>query len=98
MYRYNHERIIMYSAVSQQPPNGKANDDEIEFVDHDVIEFVEQPVYLSGKDIWLIGGSEIKKQIYCMILSYPFIPKFLAKALPIFRNTRREMNLILINC
>ena len=34
-------------------------DDEVEFVDKDVRKFVEQLVDSSGKDIWLVGGSEI---------------------------------------
>ena len=46
---------------NQQSLGGMEKDDEVEFVGKDVRKFVEQLVDSSGKDIWLVGGSEISK-------------------------------------
>jgi dihydrofolate reductase len=91
----------------QRPSNGKEkddddDDDEVEFVGHDIIEFVERLVNSSGKDIWLVGGSEIISLLLKANLLHDIIlsihPKILGKGIPLFKNIRKEMNLKLINC
>ena len=47
------------SSRNQQSLGGMEKDDEVEFIGKDVRKFVEQLVNSSGKDIWLVGGSEI---------------------------------------
>jgi dihydrofolate reductase len=83
-------------------PNGKTKNDEVEFVDHDVMEFVEQLVYSSGKDIWLVGGSEIFSILLKANLLHDIIlsihPKILGKGIPLFKDILKEMNRKLINC
>jgi dihydrofolate reductase len=82
----------------QRPSDGKEKDDEeVEFVDHDIIEFVEQLVNSSGKDIWLVGGSEIISLLLKANLLHDIIlsihSKILGIGIPLFKNIRK-----LINC
>jgi dihydrofolate reductase len=87
---------------NRRPSNGKAKGDEVEYIDYDVIEFVEKLVYSSGKDIWLVGGSEIISILLKANLLHDIIlsihPKILGKGIPLFKNIWKEMNLKLINC
>lgn len=87
---------------NQQSLGGMEKDDEVEFVDKDVRKFVEQLVDSSGKDIWLVGGSEIISILLKADLLHDIImsihPKILGKGIPLFKNTEKEMNLKMINC
>jgi dihydrofolate reductase len=87
---------------NQQSLDGEEKDDEVEFVDNDVIKFVEQLVHSSGKDIWLVGGSEIISILLKADLLHDIIlsihPKILGKGIPLFKNSEKEMNLKMINC
>jgi dihydrofolate reductase len=83
--------------------DGKETDvEEVEFVDHDIIEFVERLVNSPGKDIWLVGGSEIISILLKANLLHDIIlsihPKILGKGIPLFKNIRKEMDLKVINC
>jgi dihydrofolate reductase len=87
---------------NQQSLGGMEKDDEVEFVGKDVRKFVEQLVDSSGKDIWLVGGSEIISILLKADLLHDIIisihPKILGKGIPLFKNTEKEMNLKMINC
>ena len=87
---------------NQQSLGGMEKDDEVEFVGKDVRKFVEQLVDSSGKDIWLVGGSEIISILLKTDLLHDIIvsihPKILGKSIPLFKNTEKEMNLKMINC
>jgi dihydrofolate reductase len=59
-------------------------------------------VHSSGKDIWLVGGSEIISILLKADLLHDIIlsihPKILGKGIPLFKNSEKEMNLKMINC
>ena len=87
---------------NQQSLGGMEKVDEVEFVGKDVRKFVEQLVDSSGKDIWLVGGSEIISILLKADLLHDIIisihPKILGKGILLFKNTEKEMNLKMINC
>ena len=86
---------------NQQSLGGMEKDDEVEFVGKDVRKFVEKLVDSSGKDIWLVGGSEIISILLKADLLHDIIlsihPKILGKGIPLFKNTEKEMILKMIN-
>ena len=86
---------------NQQSLGGMEKDDEVEFVGKDVRKFVEQLVDSSGKDIWLVGGSEIISILLKADLLHDIIlsihPKILGKGIPLFKNTEKEMNRKMVN-
>jgi dihydrofolate reductase len=79
---------------NQQSLGGMEKDDEVEFVGKDVRKFVEQLVDSSGKDIWLVGGSEIISILLKADLVHDIIlsihPKILGKGIPLLRIQRRR--------
>ena len=86
---------------NQQSLGGMEKDDEVEFVGKDVRKFVEQLVDSSGKDIWLVGGSEIISILLKADLLRDIImsihPKILGKGIPLFKNTEKEMIRKMVN-
>ena len=86
---------------NQQSLGGMEKDDEVEFVGKDVRKFVEQLVDSSGKDIWLVGGSEIISILLKADLVHDIIlsihPKILGKGISLFKNTEKEMSLKMKN-
>jgi len=87
------------SYVFTKKPNQKKKDENVEFTS-DAEEFTRELVLSSGKDIWLVGGSDIVttflnlKFIDEIILSV--IPMVLGKGIPLFKNIRKEIKLELI--
>jgi len=87
------------SYVFTRKPNQKKKDENVEFTS-DAEEFTRELVLSSGKDIWLVGGSDIVttflnlKFIDEIILSV--IPVVLGKGIPLFKNIRKEIKLELI--
>ena len=77
----------------------KKKDENVEFTS-EVEEFTKKLVSSSGKDIWLVGGSEIAstfvnlKFVDELILSV--IPVVLSKGIPLFKNIKEEIKLELI--
>ena len=86
---------------NQQSLGGMEKDDEVEFIGKDVRKFVEQLVDSSGKDIWLVGGSEIISILLKADLVHDIIlsihPKILGKGISLFKNTEKEMSLKMKN-
>jgi dihydrofolate reductase len=87
------------SYVFSKNPTAKNKDQDIEFIS-DIIEFVKHLIRLKGKDIWLVGGSDIisiflnANLIDEVILSIH--PIVLAKGIPLFRNIQTQLDLKLI--
>jgi dihydrofolate reductase len=77
----------------------KKKDQDVEFIS-DIIQFVKHLIMSKGKDIWLVGGSDIisiflnTSLIDEVILSIH--PIVLAKGIPLFRNIQRQLDLKLI--
>jgi len=87
------------SYVFTRNPNQKKKDENVEFVSK-VEEFTNKLISSSGKDIWLVGGSDIastflnNKFVDELILSV--IPLVLGKGIPLFKNIKEEIKLELI--
>jgi len=94
--KYPYKDKISY--VFSRNPNQK-KDENVEFTS-EVEEFTKKLVSSSGKDIWLVGGSEIAsifvnlKFVDELILSV--IPVVLTKGIPLFKNIKEEIKLELI--
>ncbi len=94
--KYPYKDKISY--VFSRNPNQK-KDENVEFTS-EVEEFTKKLVSSSGKDIWLVGGSEIAstfvnlKFVDELILSV--IPVVLSKGIPLFKNIKEEIKLELI--
>ena len=94
--KYPYKDKISY--VFSRNPNQK-KDENVEFTS-EVEEFTKKLVSSSGKDIWLVGGSEIAstfvnlKFVDELILSV--IPVVLSKGTPLFKNIKEEIKLELI--
>ena len=85
--------------VFSKNPIAKKKDQDVEFIS-DIIQFVKNLIRSKGKDIWLVGGSDIisiflnASLINEIILSIH--PIVLAKGIPLFRNIQRQLDLKLI--
>jgi len=94
--KYPYKDKISY--VFSRNPNQK-KDENVEFTS-EVEEFTKKLVSSLGKDIWLVGGSEIAstfvnlKFVDELILSV--IPVVLSKGIPLFKNIKEEIKLELI--
>ena len=71
----------------------KKKDQDVEFIS-DIIQFVKHLIRSKGKDIWLVGGSDI----FSIFLNTSLIdevilsihPIVLTKGIPLFRNIQRQ--------
>jgi dihydrofolate reductase len=85
--------------VFSKNPIAQKKDQDVEFIS-DIIQFVKHLIRSKGKDIWLVGGSDIisiflnSSLIDEVILSIH--PIVLAKGIPLFRNIQRQLDLKLI--
>ena len=63
-------------------------------------EFTKKLVSSSGKDIWLVGGSEIASTFlnlrFVDELILSIIPVVLGKGIPLFKNIKEEIKLELV--
>ena len=77
-----------------------SKDNNIEFI-NDVLNFVNYLVKEEGKDIWLVGGSDIISiLINANILNEIILsihPIILGSGIPLFKDVKREINLQLLN-
>ncbi|MDQ0174984.1 dihydrofolate reductase family protein [Bacillus chungangensis] len=73
------------------------NQEEIAFVNEDVIELVSKLKKETGKDIWIVGGSQIAMSLVKenMIDEYQIaiIPVLLGKGIPLFTPFNKEIGL-----
>ncbi len=87
------------SYVFTRNPEQKKKDENVEFTS-EVEEFTKKLISSSGKDIWLVGGSDITSTFFNLkfvdelILSV--IPVVLGKGIPLFQNIKEEIKLELI--
>jgi len=74
----------------------KTKDKDVEF-SSDIVGFVRHLIRLKGRDIWLVGGSDIISIFLNSALIDEIIlsihPIVLAKCIPLFRNIQRQLNL-----
>jgi len=87
------------SYVFTRSLNQKKKNENVEFTS-EVEKFTKKLISSSGKDIWLVGGSDIVstflnlKFVDEIILS--IIPVVLGKDIPLFKNIKQEIKLELI--
>jgi dihydrofolate reductase len=68
----------------------------------DIVGFVRHLIRLKGRDIWLVGGSDIisiflnASLVDGIILSIH--PIVLTEGIPLFKNAQRQLNLKLLKC
>jgi dihydrofolate reductase len=86
------------SYVFTRNPKQK-KDENVEFTS-EVEEFTKKLVSSSGKDIWLVGGSEIASTFlnlrFVDELILSIIPVVLGKGIPLFKNIKEEIKLELV--
>jgi len=88
------------SYVLSQNPHVRRSSQHVEFIYADVIVFIKKHLIRSkGKDIWLVGGSDIisiflNADLDEVILSIH--PIILAKGIPLFKNIQRQVILKLL--
>jgi dihydrofolate reductase len=77
----------------------KANDEHAEFINNNIPEFISSIKNKPGKDIWLIGGSEINALLLDhnlideMIITQ--VPVILGSGLPLFTNPKHSVPFLL---
>ena len=98
--RYPH--VDKKSYVLSQNPHVRRSSQHVEFIYADVIVFIKKHLIQSkGKDIWLVGGSDIisiflnADLVDEVILSIH--PIILAKGIPLFKNIQKQNNKTVIN-
>ena len=94
--KYPYTNKISY--VFTRSPNQK-KDENVEFTS-EIEEFTKKLVSSSGKDIWLVGGSEIASTFlnlrFVDELILSIIPVVLGKGIPLFKNIKEEIKLELV--
>ena len=92
-YPYKNKKSFVFSRTNRD------NDDNVEFVS-DIAKFVDDDFPGAGKNIWLVGGSQIiasfLKQRAIDEIIITVIPVLLGKGIPLFMNLEKETNLELI--
>ncbi len=68
----------------------KVSADNIQFIDTDIIQFTIKLKHQAGKDVWLVGGSQIISILHHARLIDDYIlfihPVILGKGIPLFRD------------
>ena len=92
-YPYKNKKSFVFSRTNRD------NDDNVEFVS-DIAKFVDDDFPGAGKNIWLVGGSQIiasfLKQRAIDEIIITVIPVLLGKGIPLFMNLKKETKLELI--
>jgi len=94
-YPYKDKKYYVFTRSLNQ----KKKNENVEFTS-EVEKFTKKLISSSGKDIWLVGGSDIVstfmnlKFVDEIILS--IIPVVLGKGIPLFKNIKQEIKLELI--
>lgn len=76
-------------------------DENVKFVDGDIVNFTEELRGREGKDIWLVGGAEIIQVLLSANLidrfTISFHPILLGDGIPLFKKQEDETKLVLID-
>lgn len=83
-FPYRQKACYVFSSTSQ------SNTDDVQFINSDIVSFVNDLKKREGKDIWLVGGSELTKTFmtHDLIDEYiiSIIPMILGEGIPLFAN------------
>jgi dihydrofolate reductase len=97
-YPYKDKKVYVFTRKKVRK-NNKEHD--IEYIDTNIQDFVTSLTQSIGKDIWLLGGSEVVSALLNAGLVDEIIlsihPIILGRGIPLLRNIQKEVNLKLEN-
>lgn len=97
-YPYKGKKVYVFSRKKERKNN---NEQDVEYIDTNIQDFVTSLTQSIGKDIWLLGGGEIVSVLLNAGLVDEIIlsihPIILGTGIPLLRNIQKEVNLKLEN-
>jgi dihydrofolate reductase len=97
-YPYKGKKVYVFTRKKVRKNN---NEQDVEYIDTNIQDFVTSLTQSIGKDIWLIGGSEIVSVLLNAGLVDEIIlsihPIILGTGIPLLRDIQKEVNLKLEN-
>ena len=97
-YPYEGKKVYVFTRKKVRRNN---NEQDCEYIDTNIQDFVTNLTQLIGKDIWLLGGGEIVSVLLNAGLVDEIIlsihPIILGTGIPLLRNIQKEVNLKLEN-
>ena len=97
-YPYKGKKVYVFTRKKIRKNNNKQ---DVEYIDTNIQDFVTSLIQSMGKDIWLLGGSEIVSALLNAGLVDEIIlsihPIILGRGIPLLRNIQEEINLKLEN-
>ena len=98
VYPYKGKKVYVFTRKKVRRKN---NEQDCEYIDTNIQDFVTNLTQLIGKDIWLLGGGEIVSVLLNAGLVDEIIlsihPIILGTGIPLLRNIQKEVNLKLEN-
>ena len=97
-YPYKGKKVYVFTRKKVRKNN---NEQDVEYIDTNIQDFVTSLTQSIGKDIWLLGGGEIASVLLNAGLVDEIIlsihPISLGRGIPLLRNIQKEVNLKLEN-
>ena len=97
-YPYKGKKVYVFTRKKVRKNN---NEQDVEYIDTNIQDFVTSLTQSIGKDIWLLGGGEIVSVLLNAGLVDEIIlsihPIILGTGIPLLRNIQKEVNLKLEN-
>jgi dihydrofolate reductase len=97
-YPYKGKKVYVFTRKKVRKNN---NEQDVEYIDTNIQDFVTSLTQSIGKDIWLLGGGEIVSVLLNAGLVNEIIlsihPIILGTGIPLLRNIQKEVNLKLEN-
>jgi len=98
IYPYKGKKVYVFTRKKVRKNN---NEQDVEYIDTNIQDFVTSLTQSMGKDIWLLGGGEIVSVLLNAGLVDEIIlsihPIILGTGIPLLRNIQKEVNLKLEN-
>jgi dihydrofolate reductase len=98
VYPYKGKKVYVFTRKKVRRNN---NEQDCEYIDTNIQDFVTNLTQLIGKDIWLLGGGEIVSVLLNAGLVDEIIlsihPIILGTGIPLLRNIQKQVNLKLEN-
>ena len=109
MGRKTYEQVLSFGGPFPYPTttnyvftsdDSKSDNEQVIFINEDIVEFARELKATAGKDIWLIGGGQLntlflENQLIDELLLFVH-PIFLGKGIPLFSNLDSEHSLKLL--
>jgi dihydrofolate reductase len=99
-YLYKGKKVYVFTRKKVRKKNNN-NEQDVEYIDTNIQDFVTSLTQSIGKDIWLIGGGEIVSVLLNAGLVDEIIlsihPIILGTGIPLLRDIQKEVNLKLEN-